>query len=963
MFFYCLVFISLNAFSQSFKVITVPYRYFNTSIPHPAYNGHPVILKAIARTSNPSANFYYRWDADGNGTWDNVGTGSPVAPGSWYLANCYSLEGSYIYPYLDPAVASKKIYVATIEVAETINLTTGEPSNSSFSSYPVMLFGDVPDVANAGAANDQQLGTMRDVAIDDALWYLHKQLTRSGSDPGILGYLAQSSTQYSIEVSGLFLRALVTNGHMPAYKPGTYVEYGTPMQADFYFQNDLKWNNDPYSEDAVRIFNYLLNTINIVSIGSGSVGFTYPNSELCEAGMAISALAYSGMTFTKAQVGDATYVKGVSLIPIMQKFVDYLAYSQIPSGSDTGGWAFSAGDPTGYAYTTGGAIHALTSINNAMGAMITIPQTTKDKLAYFLVSFQRTDGSVPYSRGTATSTFEPVGLFLAAAGWMGWNNFSISDATTIGTSPYIITRAQARNSYDKYIRFIADNFHYISSSGSSPASLFALWSDGNYNSGLTNHDYTFSLHNIRTGMVNVNPMPAVIFTTIGSTINWLREISIDAVRGQLSNGSYTSVSAYWFSSIINVLGQTAMECNTITLALYDPDPVAIGVASPMEVIAGCSGGENGKISFSHSGSYHLNPSRAIAEYQWLFETVENPSNGAFGAINWAGFPMNTFTADGKAYHTSSRDNVVIYRFMKPGTYNAALRVIDTSDPAKSNIYVIKNIVVNAPATMSPVVDAGGPYKINSGNSLSLAGTATNPNAPCYLSDNLVVSWDLNGNGGSDFSSASGEIAWAAISGLGIPVNTINDITLKAENTFGQSSTDETTLTICDVSVDLGADKSITMAEQVTLDAGGGALSYLWSNGSVEQQIVISGSVTGTGTFKFSVEKTFPGTMCVGSDSVKVIVTTATAADETDADKNVKVYPNPMKDWLTIESESGFGAGSRIEIMNLKGGIMISKSLDSGSQLQRINLEILKKGPYIARIISSYGETNISLIKQ
>jgi hypothetical protein len=961
LFFLLFVFISTNANAQ-FTVIAVPYRGQNPSIPHYTYSGHATVLKAVARTSNPSATLYYRWDADGNGTWDNVGTGSPVAPGNWYLGNCYSLDGKYYYPYLDPAVTQKKLYLATIEVAETVNLSTGIPTNSSFASYPVFYISAVPAAANANSANDEQLAIMREVAIDDGLWYLHKQLTRGGSGVGISGYLAQSGLQYSIAASAYYLRALTTNSHLPAYKPGTYVEYGTPMGAEFYSWNDFKWNNDPYSEDAVRIFNYLLANINIASIGSGAVGFTYTYSDLCEAGNAISALAYSGMTLTKAQVGDATYVKGISLPDIMQRFVNYLAYSQILTGTDAGGWGYSPGEPYATSYTTGGAILALISADVAMGYTITIPQTTKDKLAYFLLNFQRSDGSVQYMRSYPTSTFEPVGLFLAAAGWMGWNTFPSTDPTPIGTAPYNLTRGNARVSYDKYLRFIADNFHYSGPTGGSPVDLFALWSDGNYNSGLTNHDYSFSLHNTRIGISNIGPMPSVLQCTSGATINWYREISVDGVRGQLSDGSFTS-AAYWYSYNLDVPGQTAMECTTITPPFFDPDPVAIGSATPMVVMAGCSGSENGKVSFSHNNSFHLNPNRLIADYQWMFEVPGNVTNSSFAAINWANLANNTFSSDGKAFHTTSRNAVVTYQFMKPGTYNAALRVVDDNYPAKYNIYILNNIVVNAPPTLFPVVEAGGPYKIERGNLLTLSGSAVNPNIACYPSDNLLTKWDLNNDGTTDFTSPSGTMTWAQISGLGIPLNTVNNVSFTAENSFGQATPDGTTLTICDVSVDLGSDLSITTTDEVTLDAGPGALSYLWSDGSTAQQLLVKGSETGTGTFTYSVQKTFPVTQCIANDQVEIVVSTTTGIHETSTLHDFSVYPNPVTDWLTITSESGFDGNSKVEILNSIGETVLAKVFKPGVHLGKINLEYLKGGLYVVRISSAAGEKNIKLIKK
>ncbi|MGQ9576812.1 MAG: aspartyl protease family protein, partial [Thermoguttaceae bacterium] len=124
---------------------------------------------------------------------------------------------------------------------------------------------------------------------------------------------------------------------------------------------------------------------------------------------------------------------------------------------------------------------------------------------------------------------------------------------------------------------------------------------------------------------------------------------------------------------------------------------------------------------------------------------------------------------------------------------------------------------------APVADAGGPYLVDTGQPLTLDGSASwDPNESS--GDQIVLyEWEINGDGLFD-DAASTEpvvvISWSQLAGLpqpGIP----NPIQLRVTDTTGLTDTDATTVTII-LAQALG---SVSFQELENLDPSGGDLWY------------------------------------------------------------------------------------------------------------------------------------------
>ena len=76
-FFFIILAVCLSGGSQAVsaaepKLMTVPANPNDIEQPHYTYNGHLTTFKAILQGADPNTQYYYRWDINGDGIWDQL---------------------------------------------------------------------------------------------------------------------------------------------------------------------------------------------------------------------------------------------------------------------------------------------------------------------------------------------------------------------------------------------------------------------------------------------------------------------------------------------------------------------------------------------------------------------------------------------------------------------------------------------------------------------------------------------------------------------------------------------------------------------------------------------------------------------------------------------------------------------------------------------------------------------------
>ncbi|MBX3415297.1 MAG: hypothetical protein KF708_21610 [Pirellulales bacterium] len=140
-----------------------------------------------------------------------------------------------------------------------------------------------------------------------------------------------------------------------------------------------------------------------------------------------------------------------------------------------------------------------------------------------------------------------------------------------------------------------------------------------------------------------------------------------------------------------------------------------------------------------------------------------------------------------------------------------------------------------PIAVPPTASAGGPYLLQEGSALVLAGSGTDPSGTLGP---LTYSWDLNGDGVfGDATGAAPTVSWSQLAALGIQDGpaTFNNVRLRVTNSVGTATTSSSTLlTVENVppTVDAGGPYAIDEGAALLLggfasDVAADPLTYTW----------------------------------------------------------------------------------------------------------------------------------------
>jgi PKD repeat protein/type VI protein secretion system component Hcp len=179
-------------------------------------------------------------------------------------------------------------------------------------------------------------------------------------------------------------------------------------------------------------------------------------------------------------------------------------------------------------------------------------------------------------------------------------------------------------------------------------------------------------------------------------------------------------------------------------------------------------------------------------------TVQGPAAGVTGqTLSYSGSYTDPGTADphtltwqvldeiGNVVATGSGPDFT-FTPARAGKFLVIFKVDDGTDTAEAGEFVT---VANAP----PQANAGGPYRIAEGGSLTLdASDSSDPDG-----DPLTFSWDVNGDGTPDAAGVNPTLSWQQLHALGIQDGTYM-VTLTVQDDHGHTVTASVPLTVDNV---------------------------------------------------------------------------------------------------------------------------------------------------------------------
>lgn len=661
------------------QTATVPWRGL-LDLPHETYNGKQIHLKGVAWGLEPGA----------TATWD-PGDGSPVKAATVNPdTSGYDADLGVTHTY--PASSAGTPFTATLTVCNGFECTSD--------AYRVVV-------------RDRTLDVEINIAIDQGLWYLHRQQTRNpaSSDDGRFPY----TTNYSRD-------GMTTASAVQAFQINNHFQTSPNAQ-------------DPYADTVRRGLRYMFSRLvstpisvqtqgnpdsngNGLGVAPGNTATPLPTAVGADGpyqlGQFMDAIVASRTPNEKVPAGtplatlsSPSGAPSYTYFDAVQDMVDMYAYGQVDPnrGSYRGGWRYdwnySSSDNSANQWAAIGILPA----RNIWGA--TVPQFVIDENLLWLSASQTPAppanatgyGYTGRGEGVATS---PSGLVQAimdgvqktdAARWKG-----VEDRMAAQWNAWY------RDSNDEY-------------------SLYAL----------------------TKAMRLALPSPIVIMGTGASAIDWFKAdcanpaacntatdkwgVARTLIRDQNAEGLFQG--SYRVSGNYRSAWSVIMLTGTLQL-----EPVAVAHANPNP------GANNVPVSFDGSDSYHQDPAKSIVIFEWDFDN-DNVTD-ATGPLASHAFSCAVL----------------------PCTYPVRLTVTDNTTPTPLVDTEIINVAITNPPH-PPTADANGPYLACTGEPIQLDGSASyDIDQP--LGDSITAyGWELDFEQPLDFADAAGINASVIFSSAGM----------------------------------------------------------------------------------------------------------------------------------------------------------------------------------------------------
>lgn len=544
-------------------VVCIPWAIVGgTEYPHFILPGSIHTLKAVAKDLD-SDMLTYRWDFESDGFWDVTGTISNPGPSD--PNNPYNIEARKMYTGSD-----WQIIYATVEVDD------GHGGVASDTYYIA-----IRDPTNIEEREDVQIN----MAIDQGLWYLHKTQKVYESGGILYGYWANyvglyGTTFYSSPISMAVL-SFENNGHLPG--------------------GDV--SKDPYVETVRRGFNYLFTTLykqtgissphgnpdmNSNGYAIGPTGGIGPHTRpVYEVGMVMMAVVASGEPDRTAITGPAGVI-GRLYKDILQDMVDYVAWAQTDSWAGRGGWRYHPNYPESDNSVSQWPPLGLEAAEHWAASGIVVPQWVKNELALWATYVQ-------YDYPSEGSwVHQPNGYWYSGGYYDGGSGYN---------RPWYYVNVAKTGALVAQLAYL-DETLYASRISRAFGFLNRDWSNvgfpGSYNENFGN---LYAMYAVMKGcrIADVD--------YIGSH-DWYDEYSDYLVAYQYSDGHW--VEGAYLSQYVSDQLATAWGILILTPSVFTPPPVAVAKATLADSYEGLPVLSDG------SGSYHLDPNKYIAKYEFDF---------------------------------------------------------------------------------------------------------------------------------------------------------------------------------------------------------------------------------------------------------------------------------------------------------------------------------------------------------
>ncbi|WP_026840924.1 PKD domain-containing protein [Citrifermentans bremense] len=635
-------------------VSCVPWQFSGVNeMPHDTWSGKEITLKGVAWSLHPPLT--YRWEF-GDTTPDATGTATDPR----------AIQAKHTYNGVDG-----QPFVATLTVTDALG-------NSASDQYQVRI-------------RPKSLDIEINLAIDDGLWWLHTNQTRS--------YFTKGTYGDAVIDAGYWDNAGGWNGDAGGGISGLYTSSPTASAVQAFEVNghlelgDVR--KDPYVETVARGLRFTASRLRQMAIGSQTYGDPDSNGNglaietvearpIYEVGQVMDSILASGSRNTYAITGPSG-VMGRSYFDLLTDMVDVYSWGQT-DGTGGGGWQYSWNGGIDNSAAQWGAVGLLAAEEVWK---IQVPKWVKERNSIWLDYSYDGTGFGYSGRGNGVNTTPSGMVQLAFDDMVGYDD---PDTTVDERDPRWKT-AEA----------------YIANNWTKP-----WWFP---NSSLNNRFSYYGHYAFAKAMRSAKPKPVVNLAATG--LDWYKDnvngMARRLVNRQQSNGGWPQdQEPGWY---VGYDLTNAWSVLILTPTLFVQPPVADAGEDRVW-------GVDVELTLDGSRSYHLDPFRKIVLYEWDFD-----GDGVFDVAS----------PDPKAAHTYTRQ--LYPENTLPRVITVTLRVTDDNDPPKSSTDTAKITIAVPPHP--PVAVPGGPYTCFVNVPCALDGSKSFDIDPTDLI--TLYEWDVNGD--------------------------------------------------------------------------------------------------------------------------------------------------------------------------------------------------------------------------
>ncbi len=163
-------------------------------------------------------------------------------------------------------------------------------------------------------------------------------------------------------------------------------------------------------------------------------------------------------------------------------------------------------------------------------------------------------------------------------------------------------------------------------------------------------------------------------------------------------------------------------------------------------------------------------------------------------------------------------------------------------------------------------------------------------------------------------------------------------------------------------VHIGTDTVVCVNHTLVLDAGSGFSSYLWSDNSFSQTLIIdsTGVGVGVGTY-FVIVSDSNG--CFSSDSINIAFDPCTGFENPIENQNIKIFPNPSKGKFEVfTSDNSLIKNISARVYNIQGQKIFEENYKEQSKFT-IDISNHSQGIYFLHLNNEFWQKKIKIILQ